>query len=139
MKRIVGFVSVAAIAVSACGSPPGVEARDAWSRPVPPVAPATAVFVEIHNGTTDVVTLTGADSAACSELQLHETALDEAGVMSMRPLAGLAIAPGDKETLAPGGIHLMCMSPDTALEEFAITLRLRNAEDVVVEVIVEDR
>lgn len=139
-KRIIVLSALLTMALAACSSPAGVEARDAWSRPVPPVSPASAVFFELHNGTDGTITLTGADSAACAEVQIHETALDEAGVMSMRPLfGGLEVAPGSTETLAPGGIHLMCMSPDTGLDSFDMTLRMRNAEDIVVPVVVEDR
>lgn len=139
MKR---FIAPAALAllVAACGSSAGVEAHDAWSRPVPPVSPASAIYLEVSNGTNDTVTLTGAESTACAEIELHETGLDEAGVMSMRPLlGGLRIAPGTTATLASGGVHLMCMSPNTALATFDITLRIRDAEDVVVPVVVEDR
>lgn len=140
MRTTVAAVVLVVVGVAACSSSTGVEARDAWSRPVPPVSPAAAIFLELNNGTEDVITLTGAESAACEEIEVHETGLDEAGVMSMRLLVGgLQVAPGSTELLAPGGVHLMCMAPDTSVESFDVTLRIRGAEDILVPVVVEDR
>ena len=41
---------VGVLLLAACSSPEGVTTSDEWSRPVPPVSPASAVFLEIHNG-----------------------------------------------------------------------------------------
>ena len=140
MKRLGLRCGALALLITACASPAGVEANDAWSRPVPPVSPASAIFLELHNGTDEAITLMGAESQACAEVQIHETRMDDAGVMSMRPLTGgFQVAAGATELLAPSGVHLMCMEPNTALAAFDVTLRIRDAEDIVVPVVVEDR
>ena len=128
------------LTVAACASPAGVTAEDAWSRPAPPVAPARAVYLELANGTQDSITVTGAESDACDSVEIHETSMDDAGVMRMRPLfGGLSLAAGESVVLAPGGIHLMCMEPITDIASFGVTLRIRGAEDIVTTVAIEGR
>lgn len=139
--RMREFCLLLTMAVTAsCGSAAGVTASDAWSRPVPPVSPASAVFMEISNGTDASVILTGAESDACDGMELHETTFDEAGVMAMRPLiGGLPVASGETFLLAPGGVHLMCNAPAQQAGTFDVTLQLRDATDIVVTVAIEDR
>ncbi|NND03681.1 MAG: copper chaperone PCu(A)C [Acidimicrobiia bacterium] len=140
MIRLATACSAIAVLVAACASSAVVAAEDAWSRPVPPVSPASAIYLEVHNRTEQVVILTGADSEACEEIQIHETAVDGAGVVSMRRLTnGLEIAPRSTAVFAPGGVHLMCMSPERGLAGFDLTLRIGGAEDLVVPVAIEDR
>lgn len=134
-------MAAAIIALTSCSSPAGVDVVDVWSTPVPPVSPVSAIFMELTNRLDTEVTLTGAESGGCSELELHETAMDAAGVMSMqRLIGGLQIAPGETAVLAPGGYHLMCFDPtNPGSGTYEIILNFRNAEDQRVTVTVEDR
>lgn len=126
--------------LGACSSADGVVGNDAWTRPVPPNSPARAIYLEISNGLDADVRLTGASSEECSAIELHETTMDDAGVMAMRALiGGLEIAPGQKALLAPGGAHLMCLDPGGSTEQFELRLELRDAADVTVTVVIEDR
>ena len=75
------------VSVAACSTAESVIVDDVWSRPVPPVSPASAVYMEITNGLEGPITVTGASSAACAAMQIHETSMDDAGVMSMREMA----------------------------------------------------
>jgi copper(I)-binding protein len=111
-----------------------------WSRPVPPVSPASAVFLTITNGLDTTVTLTGASSEACGAMELHRTTMDDAGVMTMRPLeTGLELEAGATGQLTPGAIHLMCMQPTVFEGSFDLELTLRGADPIAVSATIEDR
>lgn len=129
-----------AVALGACSSAGSVTVTDVWSRPVPPVSPASAVFLEITNDLETAVTLTGASSESCGSMEIHETTMDEAGVMAMRPLVdGLTVEPGTSSLLAPRGIHLMCLEPEVFEGSFDIELNLEGADAISVTATIEDR
>lgn len=139
-SRIPSLLVVAGQLVGACGSSPGVVADDAWSRPVPPVSPASAIFLEVTNGSDSAITITGATSDECGAIEIHETSIDEAGVMAMRPvIGGLTVAPGASALLAPGVVHLMCIEPTIFAGSFEVILQMSNAADLPVLVTIEDR
>lgn len=131
----------AAIAITSCSTgAETVTVEDVWSRPVPPVSPASAVYLEITNGLARQVALTSAGSDSCADLQIHETSFDDAGVMSMEEMeAGVAVPAGETITLEPGGIHLMCMSPEVFTGSFEIELRFEGTDDITTTVTIEDR
>lgn len=90
--------------------------RDGWVRLGPAKMPMMAGFGRIENPCAGPVTLTGVRSAAFAEASLHETRTVD-GVSRMRPLPRLRIAPSGVAELKPGGMHLMLMQPQAALEE----------------------
>ena len=127
-------VLVLGLFLAACGGSAEVVVEDAWSRPVPPVSPASAVYLTIDNGLEDDITVTGASSDACGMMELHETSMSNDGVMSMARLeVGLVVAAGGTAVLEPGGAHLMCMQPE-GTESFEVTIQLDGADDITVPV-----
>lgn len=102
--------------------PAAVQAADeaalqfdaAWIRAAPPSSKVMAGYVRISNsGSTDVV-IEALSSPAFGSSQMHEMREAE-GMMQMRALPELSIAPGASVDLAPGGTHLMLMRPTRAL------------------------
>ncbi|MBP2380629.1 copper chaperone PCu(A)C [Brachybacterium sacelli] len=70
----------------------------------------TAAFGTVTNGTSGDLVLTAASTPASGEVQLHETAPDGSGGMSMQEKAGGFELPiGEELVLEPGGNHLMLM------------------------------
>lgn len=133
-------VAVLAVAVGSCSSPTEVVVDEAWSLPVPPVSPASAIFFEITNGLDTSVTLIGATSPACERFELHETSLDDANVMAMRPIVGgIELAPGESQRLVPGATHLMCIGPRVFEGSYDVTLNFINSADLTVTVAIEQR
>ena len=68
--------------------------------------------------------------------QMHAHSMDH-GVMKMRPLDAIEIAPGSPTVLAPGGLHVMLFKLDHPLGEgmrFPLTLTLERAGLLTVEV-----
>jgi hypothetical protein len=129
-----------ALFLGSCGGSGDVTVTDVWSRPVPPVSPASAVFLEITNDLDSTVTLTGASSDSCGSMELHETMMDDSGVMAMQELtAGLRLDPGTSGLLAPGGMHLMCVEPEIFEGSFDVELIIDGAHDIATTVTIEDR
>lgn len=102
----------------------------AWSRPIPPGAPAAAGYVTITNTGTRPDRLLSATSTAAERVEVHEMKLAD-GLMRMRPVpGGLALAPGQSVALAPGGYHLMLIGPkkpSVAGGQVPVTLRFERA------------
>ncbi len=101
-----------------------------WSRATAPGLPNGAAYVTISVSAPDQ--LVGASTPVAATAELHETTND-AGVMKMRPVPVLALAPGKPVTFAPGGYHIMLMGlrqPLQAGGSFPLTLRFKNAAPV---------
>ena len=100
-----------------------------WSRATPSGAKVAAGYLTIENKGSAPDRLVSA-SASIGKAEIHEMATTN-GVMTMRPLeSGLVIAPGQKVTLAPGGIHLMLTDLKEPLKEgemLRVTLKFEKA------------
>ena len=60
--------------------------------------------------------LLGATSDVAGRVELHETMMEN-GIMSMRPVAGVAVSPGAATRFAPGGLHIMLVDLKRPLKE----------------------
>jgi hypothetical protein len=66
--------------------------------------------------------------------------MSDMGMMKMRPVPGLSVAPGKPVKLAPGGYHIMLMGLKAPLKQgdsFPLTLRFEHAAPMTVTVNVE--
>jgi copper(I)-binding protein len=103
-----------------------------WSRATPSGAKVAAGFFTIENTGSEADRLVGIITPL-GKAEVHETA-EANGVSTMRPLeAGLSIAPGQKVTLAPGGLHVMITGLKEPLKEgnmLPLTLRFQKAGEV---------
>lgn len=144
MRRWSLVVAVLA-GLTACGDgAEGLVVEDVWGRPSPAVADAAAFYAVVRNPGDAEDRLVSASSERCGMTEIHETSMNDAGVMSMRPASEEArmVPAGGELMLAPGGLHVMCMQVATPLEEGEeIPLRLvfEQAGEVDVVVTVENR
>lgn len=98
----------------------GVSASDlvvnnAFARASPTKAATTgAVYLTINTPEADRLTAIFTPAAAMAHL--HESK-DENGVMKMKMLEALDIAPGQPATLKPGGLHIMLMGLKAPLKK----------------------
>jgi copper(I)-binding protein len=103
-----------------------------WSRATPSGAKVAAGFFTIENTGSEADRLVGIKTPV-GKAEIHETATVN-GVSTMRPLeGGLAIAPGQKVTLAPGGVHVMITELKAPLKEgqmLPLTLRFQKAGEI---------
>jgi copper(I)-binding protein len=111
-----------------------------WARASIGQARAGAAYLTIVNRGQSADRLIAIATPAAKHAKLHTHLLEE-GVMKMRPVEAIEIAPGEPAVLEPGGLHIMLMgltAPLEAGEPFPMTLIFENAGTVDVEVTVTD-
>ena len=122
------------VAATACAEGT-IRVDDAWARPTS-LGP-TAAYLSIHNGTGQADRLTGARSACCATIEIHQT-LMRGDRMSMAPAGeGLVVEPGATVALKPGGHHLMLFEPHEPLRDgmrFELVLEFESGGEIPVEV-----
>lgn len=135
MLAALTFVLVANAKVHAADAPArNIEITGPWARATPPVAKMGAAYLEIRVQAAD--TLVSASSPVAERVEIHAT-VDNNGVLQMRPLSSIPIAPGKPAQLAPGGTHIMLVglkSPLATGTRFPLTLKFTNAGEVTVQV-----
>lgn len=98
-----------------------------WFRALPNNLPAAGYFT-LKNVGAKPVSLTGADSSACGMLMLHKTER-MGGMNHMSMIDSVDVPAGGTLNFAPGGYHLMCMDPTTALKpggSVSVTLKFAD-------------
>lgn len=98
------------------GAADSVTVHEPYVRLAPPNAPATGGFMVLRNeGDKDVKVLKAVNPASrVTELHTH---INEAGVMKMRPVAGIDIKAKGEVALKPGGLHVMLIDLKAPLKE----------------------
>jgi copper(I)-binding protein len=112
----------------------GIRVTGAWARPTIGQGKTTAAYMSITNaGETDDA-LVSVRSPKAETVELHQTKMDEGGLMRMRPVeGGVPIAAGGKVELAPGGYHIMVRGLGEDLAEggdLPLTLEFTKARPV---------
>jgi periplasmic copper chaperone A len=134
--RLAGAAIVAACALTAVlaanaagAGPTGLSVSGQWFRLIMPSRPAAGYFT-LSNATSAPQTLVGAASPGCGMLMLHKS-VSEHGEEHMVMVPSVLVPAHGEVTFAPGGYHLMCMSPTTLMrrgKSVPVTLRLENGE-----------
>jgi periplasmic copper chaperone A len=121
---VVLMIAAVAAAVPAQAEDAGIVVSDAWAKPTLKGTRTGAVYLTLTNrgGGTDHLVAISTPVAERSEL--HEDVMSK-GVMSMKPVPDLALAPGASIAIAPGHYHVMLIGvrvPLTAGQSFPLTL-----------------
>lgn len=114
--------------------------RQAWARASAGPAKAGAAYLSIVNEGTAADRLIAAETPAARRAALHGHAMDDQGVMKMRPVEAVEIGPGETAVLEPGGLHVMLMGLAAPLkrgESFPLVLTFERAGRIEVEVGIE--
>ena len=114
-----------------------VRVEHAWSRATPGASTEGVVYATLVASAPD--RLTSVSSTVAANAQLHEN-LTTDGVMKMRAVASLDVAPGKPVKLAPGGYHIMLdglKAPLKAGQTFPVTFHFEKAGDVTASVSVQ--
>ena len=110
-----------------------------WSRATPQGATTAVAYMKLINNGATAIRLTGATSAAAQRVEIHEMSMD-GGVMRMRPIRGLDIAPGATVELKPSGMHLMLIGlkrPIAQEDLIPVTLAFADGTALAIDVYVE--
>ncbi|BAO45550.1 copper chaperone PCu(A)C [Thiolapillus brandeum] len=105
-----------------------MEVTAPWAREVPPGLTTSAGFLTLHNKGNKEHKLVAAESPATGMVELH-THINDNGVMRMRPVENIPVAPGGTTKLQPGGYHLMLMmlkKPLKSGDKMPITLEFED-------------
>ena len=142
-------MSACALEVTVCGvltASPSLpfsssSKRSAVFLPIPGTSNGAAYFAALENTGNAGDRLLRATTPAASRVELHTMAVDAQGVMRMREVDGIALAPHAKIEMRPGsGMHLMLIGLKEPLKEgssFPMTLQFERAGVVEVKVVVQ--
>ena len=114
-----------------------IDIHAPWARAS--VTKTGAAYLELANHGSAPDKLIAASTPIAAKAELHENKMEN-GVMEMRPVDGIDIAPGGTATLKPGGYHLMLMGlkePLKAGGHFPLTLTFAKAGKIDIQVPVE--
>lgn len=117
--------------IAADGATAGLTVENPSMRFIIQSRPAAGYFT-LQNNTGSAIDLTGASSSACGMLMLH-LSKEVNGVEKMLPVKSISVAAHGTVRFAPGGYHLMCMSPGSAMKVDAkvpVTLKFANGQTV---------
>ena len=110
-----------------------------WARATIGMGKTGAAYLVVSNGGTAPDRLIATRTDAARKAGLH-TNLVENGVMKMRPVEAIEVAPGEPAVLRPGGPHIMLMGLKAPLQEgttFAMTLTFEKAGTIQIQVDVQ--
>ena len=112
-----------------------ITVTDAWVRQPAEGQIASAAYGTItNNGDTDI-TLVGGSVPFDATFEIHETLMDDEGVMQMKQrLDGFVIAAGATFELEPGGPHVMMLDIDPAdfVDSVDVTLIFDDGTEITV-------
>jgi copper(I)-binding protein len=116
----------------------GVTVQQAWARASAGASTTGAAYVTLM-GADQPDGLVGASTPVAATAEVHGTT-DDNGVMKMRPVGTVPIAPHQMVTLSPGGYHIMMMGLKHKLvagESFPLTLTFSHTAPITVDVKVQ--
>lgn len=93
----------------------GIMTMDAFSPASAPGINTASAYLTIENTGGSPADLVGVASPAFNMAHLHKTSMSN-GVMTMDPVAQLAIPSGGKVMFEPGGLHIMLMGAKAPLK-----------------------
>jgi copper(I)-binding protein len=114
----------------------GLRFEQAWARASIGAAKAGAAYLTIVNHGETVDRLVGAATPVAKHAGLHTHLLEE-GVMKMRPLEAVEVAPGAPAVFKPGGLHVMLMGLRRPLKEgetFPLVLTFQKAGEIEIQI-----
>jgi periplasmic copper chaperone A len=91
----------------------GGDISDAYVRDLIPGRDMSAGFFVFRNTGTDPIILVEASSSASQSVEMHSH-VHEGGMMKMRQMPSVTVAPNDTVVFEPGGYHLMLFKCDAA-------------------------
>ena len=127
-------VAALVCALVACGAAeaarPTVRITGAWVRATVPGQPVAGAYLDLESPVA--VRLVGISSPVAKRGEVHSMK-EVDGMMTMRPLAGLALPAGTLVKLAPGGLHIMLFDlkqPLRAGSDVALTLTFETVSGI---------
>lgn len=109
-----------------------VEVSNGWVKESIPGSENGAGYFTITNVGTETATIVGAATSASRAIEVHQHILRD-GMMRMRRVPELAIAPNETVVFQPGGYHLMLFgvkNPFRISDNVEFTLKFSDGDEV---------
>jgi periplasmic copper chaperone A len=110
------FAALVLSGISAHAQESGIRVDQVWARATPGIVKTGVIYLSVTNTGTTPDRLVAVSTPVAKEAELHEMKMAN-GVMQMRPLKSLAIAPGKTLVLHPDGYHIMLLGLKAPLKE----------------------
>jgi periplasmic copper chaperone A len=125
-----------------CSSPVpgGITISGAWARPGF-VGANSAVYLVIENSGDQDDALLSAEANVAQLVELHESRMDQSGMMSMHEQQRVDVRAKDQVAFQPGGLHVMLINLNGDLnpgDRFNLTLNFQETGQVPVDVEVRE-
>ena len=114
MKNLFTFL-LCLFSMQALADSSRVEFSSGWIKQLPPVVPMRAGYIDIQNDSDQEVVITGMQSDAFENVEMHETTMKD-GMMQMVQQENFVIPAKASIQLKPGGKHIMFITPTRSLE-----------------------
>jgi copper(I)-binding protein len=138
LRALLGAAAISILASSVLADSSPIVASDAWARPTLAGTRTGAVYLMLSNRGSAPDHLVGVSTPVADRAELHED-MTENGMMSMKPVPDLALAPGGSAAIEPGRYHIMLIGMRKSVnvgESFPITLTFATAPPLEVTVAV---
>lgn len=116
LATIAALLTLIAAGGAALAEDSGIRIDQVWARATPGAARTAAIYLTVTNVGTTPDTLTAASTPTADKSELHVMKMEN-GIMEMRPVASIAIAPGKSVVLEPNGYHIMLVGLKAPLKE----------------------
>jgi len=117
----------------------GIKIEHPWARATPQGATTAVAYVKITNTGKTPLRLVGGSTSVAARVEMHEMSMD-GGVMRMRPVPGVDIAPGATVEFKAGGLHLMLIGLNRQLMQedmVPVTLQFADGAKLLIDLYVE--
>ena len=121
----------------------GLQIMNVWGRPLPASVTNGGFYMHIMNNTNYDEQLISVSSEFCPKAEIHQSTIDDEGVMHMEMVAGgqLPIPAQDEIMMEPGGLHMMCLGKTVAFvegDEIPLVLTFAQAGEMAVTAVIRD-
>jgi periplasmic copper chaperone A len=138
--RIVLLVIPLLLANCSSPVPGGITISGAWARPGFSGA-NSAIYLVIENSGNQDDVLLSAEASVAQLVELHESRMDQSGMMSMQEQERIDVRAKDQVAFQPGGLHVMLINLNGDLnpgDRFNLTLNFQETGQVPVDVEVRE-
>jgi len=116
MARARCFVAASLALLTATIAQADLIVENTWVRDAPPNAYMRAGYGTLRNDGTQAITITDVRSPDFDRAEVHETSFKN-GMMTMRRVEQIVLAPGDRFDFNPNGNHIMLIAPKRAVNK----------------------
>ena len=138
MLRILNMIHLLIFGLLVVACIPGGEVTiiDAWARPANQ-GDNSAIYFKINNPGPRIDSLLEVQTDVAAQAELHESEMDDQGVMSMHHQNQIDIPPDSQVEFAPGGLHVMLLDLKQDLrvgDTIQVSFKFQNSDEITLNI-----